>query len=177
MAEKEVNREECGSCGGRLADYDDYIFKHAVRRAVAGGAVSAVICGVWAPLFFIARLIAGGALGDVGGAALAGLLVKKVIAGAIIGILIGAAMGIGRNDIGMLLAAIAGSLGGFFIAAADAMPLLSDAAHRTDIVIVSIAAGILCVITVWISEGYIRNRYGEWIGPDPRGAGDNAGGG
>ncbi len=177
MTDKETRPEECTACGGRLVDYDDYVLKHSVRRAVAGGVVAAVICGIWAPLFFIVRLIAGGAIGDVGGSILAVLLLKKIIAGVIIGILIGAAMGIGRNDISMLLSAIIGSLGGFFIAAADAMPLLSDAAHRIDVVLVSIIAGILCVLTVWIAEGYVKNRFGEWVGPPPsRGNPDASGG-
>lgn len=168
--------EKCPACGGRLVDYDDYLARQAVRRALAALPFAVVICAIWAPGFFLVRLLIGGAVGHAGADVLLLLLVKKVVVGVILGVLVSVAVGIGRSDLGLLLGAIIGSLGGFFIAAADAMPLRSDAAHRLDVVLVAVIAGILCAATVYVSEGKGRNRQGKWIGPEPIGGEKNRGG-
>ena len=164
----ENNIEKCSVCTGNLVDYDDYLMKRAVRRMTAGALVAAVTCAVWAPLFFIVRLGIGGALGDAGAGILGALVLKKILVGIILGALLGVSIGIGGNDIGLFLGAVVGALGGFFIAAADVMPLQSNAAHRVDVVLVSVIAGILCVLTVAFTENYLKRRFGKWTGPTPR---------
>jgi len=158
---------KCEACGGRLVPMDDYAMRRSLRTAAAVAPVAAVICAVWAPLFFLVRLAIGGALGDVGGGVLAVLVLKKILVGIILGLLLGAAAGVGRGEAGPLLAAVVGALGGFFIAAADSMPLKSAAEYRIDVVLVSVIAGILCVATFFIAEKSAVRRRGEWIGPEP----------
>lgn len=158
----------CSSCGGELADYDDYVFHRALRFGGAAIPVAAMICAAWAPIFFLARLVIGGAIGQVGAAALLGLIVKKIIAGAIVGVLLGAAVGIGRDGAGLLLGAITGSLAGFFFAACDAMPLLSDASHRMDIVLTSVISALLCSATVYYTNARVSEKNAAYLGPEPR---------
>lgn len=166
MADKD-KQNVCSSCGGELQDYDDYIFNRALKVGLSAAPVAAVICGIWAPLFFLARLTIGGALGHAGAGVLLVLLLKKVFAGAVVGVLIGAAVGIGRDEAGLLLGAVIGSLAGFFFAACDAMPLLSDAAHRMDIVLVALISGILCTATVYFTNGYVKKNCVSFTGPEP----------
>ena len=165
--------EKCISCGGRLVDYDDYLARRAVRHGLAALPFAVLMCAVWAPLFFIVRLLIGGAIGQIGFGVLIILLLKKVLAGVVIGILLSAAVGIGRSDLGLFLGAVIGSLGGFFVAAAAAMPLRSDAAHRLDVVLVAVISGILCSLTVYFAEAKGRGRRSGWIGPEPRGGEDD----
>lgn len=166
MAENE-NQNVCTSCGGKLIDHDDYIFNRALKYGLAAMPVAAVICGIWAPLFFLARLTLGGALGHAGAGVLLVLVLKKIFAGAVVGVLLGAAVGVGRDEAGLLLGAVVGSLAGFFFAAADAMPLLSDAAHRMDIVLVALISGILCTATVYFTNGYVKKNCTSFTGPEP----------
>jgi len=168
MGKDETNMGTCPACGGALKDYDDYVAARAVKIGMAALPAALVICAVWAPLFFIIRLLVGGALGEAAAGALVLLIVKKIIVGLVIGALLAVAVGIGRSDLGLLLGAVIGSIGGFFVAAADIMPLRSDAAHRMDIVIVAVAAGILCALTVKVSESYGCGRFKAWLGPEPR---------
>ncbi len=168
MGKDETNTGTCPACGGALKDYDDYVAARAVKIGMAALPAALVICAVWAPLFFIIRLLAGGALGKAAAGALVLLIVKKILVGLVIGALLAVAVGIGRSDLGLLLGAVIGSIGGFFVAASDIMPLRSDAAHRMDIVIVAVAAGILCALTVKVSESYGCGRFKAWLGPEPR---------
>jgi len=168
---EEQKAAQCVECGGVLADLDDYVMWRSIRTGLASAAAAAAICGMWAPVFFLVRLGVGGALGDAGAGALALLVIKKILVGVVIGLLLGVAIAVGRNELGLFLGAVIGSLGGFFVAAAEVMPLRSDAAHRLDVVLVSVLAGILCVATVQAAHGYAGKRFGTWIGPEPR-AGD-----
>ncbi|MFA6447987.1 MAG: hypothetical protein WCX65_00825 [bacterium] len=167
--------EKC-SCGGKLADYDDYLAKQAVKRGVAALPAAVILCAVWAPLFCLVRLGIGGVIGAAGASAILVLLLKKVFIGIILGVLVSVAVGIGRSDLGLFLGAVIGSLGGFFVAAASAMPLKSDATHRLDVVLVAVISGILCAATVYFAEAYGRSKYAKYIGPEPHegtGAGGN----
>ncbi|HOO56708.1 MAG TPA: hypothetical protein PLN69_07780 [bacterium] len=166
MSETE-SKEKCTACGGRLVDYDDYVSRRALRGGLASMPVAVIICAIWAPVFCLARLIIGGATGQMGGGEIVALLAHKVLVGIVIGVLISVAVAIGRADLGLFIGAVIGSIGGFFVAAADAMPLLSDAAHRIDIVLVSVISGLLCVATVYVSEMVARKKSGRWIGPEP----------
>jgi hypothetical protein len=47
------------------------------------------------------------------------------------------------------------------------MPLLSDAAHRADIVIAAIAGGILSGATVIIAHNRAQTKSAKFIGPEP----------
>jgi len=162
--------EKC-SCGGKLADYDDYIAKQAVKRGLASLPAAVIICAVWAPLFCLIRLVIGGAIGATGASALLILLLEKIFIGAILGVLLSAAIAIGRSDLGLFLGAVIGSLGGFFVAAAASMPLKSEAAHRLDVVLVAVISGILCAATVYIAEAKGRGKFAKFIGPEPHGPG------
>jgi len=164
--------EKC-SCGGKLADYDDYIARQAVKRGLAALPSAVIMCAIWAPVFCLIRLTLGRAIGATGAEALLFLLLKKVMVGVILGILLSVAIGIGRSDLGLFLGAVIGSLGGFFIAAAESMPLKSDAAHRLDVVLVAVISGILCAATVYLSEARGRGSYAKYIGPEPHGPGAN----
>ncbi len=166
MATKEVVGK-CSSCGGNLADYDDFIAKQSVKRGVASLPAAVIICAIWAPLFCIIRLLIGGAIGQAGAGGLLLLLLSKVLVGVVLGVLLSAAIGIGRSDLGLFLGAVIGSLGGFFVAAAAVMPLKSDAAHRLDVVLVAVLGGILCAATVYFAEADGRRRFGRFIGPEP----------
>ena len=165
--------EKC-ACGGKLADYDDYIAKQAVKRGLAALPAAVIICAVWAPVFCLIRLGIGGAIGATGAEALLFLLLKKVLVGVILGILLSVAIGIGRSDLGLFLGAVIGSLGGFFVAAAASMPLKSDAAHRLDVVLVAVISGVLCAATVYFAEARGRRSYAKFIGPEPHGPGAGA---
>ena len=164
---KNENLEKCEKCGGKLADHDDYIARQAVKRGVASLPAAVLMCAAWAPVFFLIRLLLGGAIGSVGAGALILLIVKKIVVGAVIGILLSAAIAIGRSDLGLFLGAVIGSLGGFFVAAAAALPLRSEAAHRLDVVLVAVISGILCALTVYFAEAAGRRKYAKFIGPEP----------
>jgi hypothetical protein len=159
------------TCGGKFADYDDYIAKQAVKRGLAALPYAVIICAVWAPLFCLVRLAIGGAIGAAGASALLFLLLEKVMVGVILGILLSVAISIGRSDLGLFIGAVIGSLGGFFVAAAATMPLKSDAAHRLDVVLVAVISGILCAATVYYAEANGRRKYASYIGPEPHGPG------
>ncbi len=159
---------KCSACGGRLVEADDYIFRQAVRTAAGTIPYAAVICAVWAPVFFLIRLIIGGSAGEAG-SGIAMLLLGKVFTGAVIGVLIGAATAFSRTDFGLLIGAVIGVLGGFFIAAAAVMPLKADAAHRVDVVLVSVLSGVLCVATMMLAERRAKAKFSKWIGPEIKG--------
>lgn len=166
---------KCSACGGALVDYDDYVFFQKLRRAAACIPSAIAICVAWTLLFIIVRLAVGGSLFSGGGGALAALLLKKVFVGAILGAILGAIAGIWGTDVGLFIGVVAGSLGGFFVAAApeSIMPLLPDAAHRADIVIAAIGGGILSGATVLLAykKGAARAKY---IGPEPKEQQDDA---
>ncbi len=165
---KNENIDKCPKCGGKLTDYDDYLAKQAVKRGIASLPAAVLMCAVWAPVFFLVRLLIGGAIGEVGAGALILLLVKKVFVGAVIGVLLSAAIAIGKSDLGLFLGAVIGSIGGFFIAAASALPIRSEAAHRLDVVLVAVISGILCAATVYLAEASGRSKFGKYIGPEPK---------
>ncbi|HOX29229.1 MAG TPA: hypothetical protein PLQ76_08770 [bacterium] len=165
MKENEIGGQ-C-ACGGKLVDYDDYIFRQALRRGVAALPGTIIACAVWAPVFFLIRLLIGGAIGDAGFSVLLILILKKIAVGAVIGVLLAVAIGIGRSDLGLFLGAVIGSMGGFFIAAAPVMPLRSDAAYRVDVVLVAVLAGVLCAATVYFINAKVAAGRAKWIGPDP----------
>jgi hypothetical protein len=167
--------EKCTACGGKLADYDDYIARQAVKRGLAALPAAVIVCAIWAPLFCLIRLGIGGAIGATGAGALLILLLQKVLVGVILGILLSVAIGIGKSDLGLFLGAVIGSLGGFFVAAAASMPLKSDAAHRLDVVLVAVISGILCAATVYFAESKGRGKFAKFVGPEPHGPGGTAG--
>jgi hypothetical protein len=166
---KEIDAEKCPACGGRLVDYDDYVARQAMRRGVAALPYTLIACAVWAPVFCLVRLLIGGVLGQAGFSGLLLLLIEKALTGVVLGVLLAVAVGIGRGELGLFLGAVIGSIGGFFVAAADVMPLKSDAAHRADVVLVAVIGGILCALTVYVSEAKGRRRSAAWIGPEPAG--------
>ena len=58
MAEKDKQeKDRCRDCSGELVDEEDYVFYRRLRRAVAYVPVGAVICGIWAPIFCLVRML------------------------------------------------------------------------------------------------------------------------
>lgn len=159
--------DACPSCGGKLVDLDDYTFHQRLRRAAACIPTAIAICVAWAVLYALIRLGVGGKLGAAGAGGLAATIGGKVVVGVILGALLGAVAGIWRTDAGLFLGVVIGSLGGFFVAAAKAMPLLSDAAHRADIVVAAIVGGILSGATVIIAHNRAQKKSAKYIGPEP----------
>lgn len=159
--------DKCTACGGRLVDLDDYAFRQRLRRAAACIPTAMAICVAWAVLYALIRLGVGGRLGAAGAGGLAATIGGKVVVGIILGALLGVAAGVWRTDTGLFIGVVIGSLGGFFVAAAKAMPLLSDAAHRADIVIAAIVGGVLSGATVIIAHNRAQTKSAKYIGPEP----------
>ena len=160
--------QACSSCGGALVDLQDYDFHQRLRRAAACIPPAIVLCICWAVLYAFIRLAAGGALGAAGAGGLLLLLLNKIVVGAILGAVLGVFAGVWRTDAGMFLGVVAGSIGGFFVAHAPALPLQSDAAHRPDVVAAAIIGGILSGVTVILAHNWGAKRFGKFIGPEPR---------
>ncbi|MEW6202069.1 MAG: hypothetical protein AB1546_08845 [bacterium] len=161
--------DKCRACGGELVEEDDYIFYRRLRRAAAYILPAAIICGIWAPVFSIIRLIAEGGLGDVEGSAALFLLIvllKKIAVGIILGAVIGILTGIWGGDTGLLLGAIVGVIGGFFVAAVDVAPLRAEAAYRWDVVMTAMVGGILSSATAYLTDAIGGKRFSKWIRPE-----------
>ena len=159
--------DACKACGGKLVDLEDYTFRQRLRRAAACIPTAIAICVAWAVLYALVRLGVGGKLGAAGAGGLAATIGGKVVVGVILGILLGAVAGVWRTDTGLFLGVVIGSLGGFFVAAEKAMPLLSAAAHRADIVVAAIVGGILSGATVIIAHNRAQTKSAKFIGPEP----------
>jgi hypothetical protein len=157
----------CSACGGSLADLEDYSFHQRLRRAAACVPAGIAICICWTVLYAFIRLAVGGGLGAAGAAGLALLLVHKIVVGVVLGAVLGILAGIWRTDVGMFLGVVAGSIGGFFVAHAPSLPLLSDAAHRPDIVAAAVIGGILSGITVILAHNWASGKFQKFIGPEP----------
>lgn len=165
---KPAKQPKCGSCGGKLVELEDYSFHQRLRRAAACMPAAAVLCIAWAIVYSLIRLIVGGKIGAAGAPGLALLIGNKILVGVVLGILLGAVAGIWRTDAGLFLGVVIGSLGGFFAAAAPGvMPLLSDAAHRADIVVAAVLGGVLSGVTVLISHSWATKKFAAFIGPEP----------
>jgi hypothetical protein len=159
---------KCGACDGKLVELEDYTFHQRLRRAAACMPAAAGLCIAWALLYSLIRLIVGGKLGAAGAAGLAALVGQKLLVGIVLGVLLGAVAGIWRTDVGLFLGVVIGSLGGFFAAAAPGvMPLLSDAAHRADVVAAAVLGGILSGATVLIAHSRASKKFDKFIGPEP----------
>jgi hypothetical protein len=156
----------CSACAGKLVDYDDYVFYQRLRRAAACIPAAVCLTIVWAVLFAVIRTIIGGKLFSSGFGGFALLIGQKILVGAILGTILGVIAGIWRTDVGLFLGVVAGAIGGFFVAYAPMMPLLSDAAHRIDIVIAAVGGGILAGATVVKAYSAGTKRYSKYIGPD-----------
>ena len=164
----------CRSCQGRLVDLEDYTFHQRLRRAAACVPASAVFCIAWSVIYVLVRLIVGGKLGAAGAGGLALLLGQKIVVGAVLGAVLGVLAGILRTDAGMFLGVVAGSIGGFFVAHAPAMPLLSDAAHRPDIVAAAMIGGVMSGATVVLAHNWACRRFDTYIGPEPHGPSESS---
>lgn len=160
--------QSCTACGGALVDLEDYTFHQRLRRAAACAPPAIAICICWAVLYAFIRLAAGGGLGAAGAGGLLLLLLNKIVVGAVLGAILGLFAGVWRTDAGMFLGVVAGSIGGFFVAHAPALPLQSDAAHRADIVAAALIGGVLSGLTVILAHNRATKRFGKYIGPEPR---------
>lgn len=170
MTDTTAPTDLCPKCGGPLVDEDDYLFSQAVRRSLAAIPVAMLLCAVWAPVFSLPRVAIGGGFSNAEGSTALfalGLILRKLLVGAVLGIFIGIGVGIWRAAWGLFVGAVIGSLGGFFVAATYALPLRSEAQHRLDVVLVAVLAGVLGAVTAVLTDSIAASRFAAWIGPEP----------